>query len=215
MAEEVNIKAEPRSIIGKHVKKLRREGGLPAVIYGAGVDPIPVVLNAHEASRQLAHITSSQLITVEVEGKKHNVLVRERQRHPVRGELLHIDFQVVSMTQKIRTTTAIILEGEAPALADGLLLVTGQETLEIEALPRDLPESISVDVSNLREVGDQILVRDIQAPKGVEILTAPDLLVVHITAPAAVPVEEELEEEAAAGEPEVIERGKREEEEEE
>ncbi len=214
---DVVLKASPRTVTGKQVKQLRREGRLPAVLYGKELEPINITLDAHSASLTLASVTPSQLVTIEIDGSRHTGLVRERQRHPVTGKLLHVDFLIISMTEKLRTSVLVAIEGEAPAIDNGYNVVTGVESLMVEALPRDLPDRITVDVSNLSEVGDAIYVRDIVLPPSVEVLTDPDEMMVLVTAPAAAvtEIEEEVAEEEEAEEPEVIERGKQEEGEEE
>jgi large subunit ribosomal protein L25 len=210
--EEVVLKASPRVITGKQVRSLRRKGELPAVLYGHNINPILVSLNLREASRVLPKVTSSSLVTIDVNGEQHRTLVRERQRHPVQGTLLHVDFQVVSMTEKLRADISLVLEGEAPAVKNyNGVLVTQQESLSVECLPGDLPDRITVDISKLEEIGNAIYVRDISLPAAIEVLTDPDEVVVVVIAPV-VEVEEVAEEEAAAEEPEVVERGKKEEE---
>jgi large subunit ribosomal protein L25 len=210
--EEVVLKAKSRQVIGKQVKALRREGMLPAIIYGHVKSPLPIVLDFRETSRILPGITSSQLVAVELEGKRHVSLVRERQRHPVTGALLHIDFQEVSMTEKLRTMVIIELRGLSPAVKDyNGVLMTQQEEIEVECLPGELPERVVVDIAVLKEIGDTIYVRDLQLPPKVEVLTDPNDIVVVVTPPVAEPEAEVVE--AAAPEPEVIERGKKEEEE--
>jgi large subunit ribosomal protein L25 len=210
--EEVVLKGELRQIVGKQVKALRREGRLPAVIYGMSSKPMAITLDMREASRILPTITSSHLIVVDLDGQKHNALVREKQRNPVSGHLIHVDFQEVSMTEKLRTTVMIELQGEAPAVKNlNGVVVTGVERLDVESLPGDLPERILVDLSKLNEIGDAIYVRDIVLPPAVEVLTNLEEMVALVTAPVM-----EEEPEAAEGEeaePEVIERGKKEEEE--
>jgi large subunit ribosomal protein L25 len=207
--EEIILKANTRKVVGKQVKALRRAGQLPAVIYGRGKTPVAVTLDLHETSKLLPTITSSHLITLSVEGKPHTTLVREKQRHPVSGELIHVDFLEVSLTEKLRVDVIIQLEGDSPAVKNyNAVLVSGLEQLSIEAYPRDLPERISVDVSGLLEIGDAVYVRDLSLPSKVEVLSDPDDMIVLATAPVR---EEELVEEAAA-EPEIIERGKKEEE---
>jgi large subunit ribosomal protein L25 len=208
--EEIVLKAKRREVIGKQVKALRRQGELPAVIYGRKKEPIAITLNAREAGRILPGLSSSHLITVNVDGDRHTTLVREKQRHPVRGELIHVDFLAVSMTEKLRASVPLAFEGVSPAVEeqDGIL-VTSLEQLEVESLPRNLPERIMVDISGLQNISDAIYVRDLVVPKGVEVLTNQDEMVVVVTAPAAEEVEEIVE---AADEPEVIERGKKEEE---
>jgi large subunit ribosomal protein L25 len=207
--EEKVLNAEVRLVVGKQVKALRRQGGLPAVVYGHNFDPIPITLDAKEASRILAGITSSQLLALKVGGVTHSALVREKQRHPVRGNLIHVDFLAVSMTEKLRAMVIIETEGEAPAVRDyDGLVVTGVEEVEVECFPRDLPERIIVDLLSLKEIGDAIYVRDLQLSSNVEILTDPDEMIVLVTAPAG---EVEEEEGLEVAQPEVIEKGKKEE----
>lgn len=211
--EETVLKAQPRTVIGKQVKALRREGKLPAVLYGSNIQPIPIVMELRETSRILAGVSSSHLITIDLDGEKYPTLVREKQRNWIKGVLTHIDFLVVSLTEKLRAEISVVLHGEAPAVADlHGVLVTGQESLEVECLPRDLPEHITVDISSLDQIGDAIYVRDIVLPPQVQILTPPDEMIVLVTAPAAEEVEEAVVVEGAE-EPEVIERGKKEDEE--
>ncbi len=210
--EETVLVAKRREVIGKQVKALRRAGRLPAVLYGRTFEPQSVTLDMREASRILPTITSSHLVTIDVDGERHTALVREKQRHPVMGSLLHVDFLIVSMTEKLRAEVMIELEGESPAVKElNGSLVTGQESLEVECLPSDLPERIVVNISILQKIGDSIHVRDLKLPAAVEVLSNLDDLVVLVTAQAA----EEVVEEApvvAEAEPEVIERGKKEEE---
>jgi large subunit ribosomal protein L25 len=212
--EEIVFEAEKRTVIGKQVRALRREGRLPAVIYSHKIGSIPISLDFRSAAHTLPTISSSHLVKVVVEGGgEHTALVRDRQRHPVTGQLLHIDFLAVSMTDKLRAMVSITLHGDAPAMKNfNAVMVTGQEEVEVECLPGDLPERIEVDLSSLNEIGDGIYVRDLHLSSAIEILTPADEMIVLMTAPTVAPAEE-AEEVAAAAEPEVIERGKREEEE--
>ena len=214
--EEVVIQANHRQVIGKKVKVLRREGLLPAVVYGHGVDSLPITLDMQEANRVLDRLSPSALVVVDIEGEQHYALVRDKQRNPIRGSITHVDFQAVSLTEKVRADLNINLVGEAPALETYFgILVQNLEQLSIECLPKDLPDRINVDVSGLEEIGDSLLVKDLVVPDGVEILNDPEDVVVVVVAQAAEEEEEEeveLEEEL---EPEVVERGKVEEEDEE
>ena len=210
--KEIVLDAKRRDVVGKQVKALRRAGRLPAVLYSRHLMPILITLDMRVTSRVLPTITSSHLVVVDVDGERHTTLVREKQRDPVTSSLLHVDFQVLSMTEKLRTTVVIVLEGEAPAAKNfNGVLVTGQTELEVECLPRDLPERIRVDVSGLIEIGNSIHVRDLVLPPTVEVLTDPDDLVVLVTAQSAEEKEEVVAVEGAA-EPEVIEKIKKEEE---
>jgi large subunit ribosomal protein L25 len=213
--EEVVIQAQKRDVIGKQVKALRRAGGLPAIIYGSGIDPTPILLDAREAGRILGSISSSALVTIEMGADRHMALVRDRQRHILLGSLTHVDFQVVSRTEKLRTGVAIEATGSSQAVEDEEgILMTGLEELRVECFPQDLPEQIIVDISGLEKIGDAIYVKDITPPANVEFLDDPEETVFVITAPAAEEIleeEEEVGEEEELEEPEVIERGKREE----
>jgi large subunit ribosomal protein L25 len=213
--EEVVLLAEDRKVLGKQVRALRRAGLLPAILYGHHIKPIAISLNHREASRILPRVSSSQLIQIEVGGERYPVLVREKQRHPITSSLLHVDFQTVSMTEKLRAMVRIELTGEAPAVKNyNGVLVTGQEEIEVECLPGDLINRIVVDISILTDIGNAIHVSDLPVPPKIHVLTEADELVVLVTAPAA---EEKFEvAEAvvpAVAEPEVVERGKKEEEE--
>jgi large subunit ribosomal protein L25 len=206
--EEVILKATPREVVGKQVKALRRQGLLPAVLYGRSFKPVIVTLDLHDSSLILPRITSSHLIDVEVNGERIKVLVREKQRHPVTGTLIHVDFLVVSMTEKLRVMVPIELTGESPAVKDfNGILVAGLEQMEVECLPQDLPERIVVDVAVLKRIGDSIQVKDIQLSAAIEVLNEPTEVIAVVTAAE----EEPTAEEAALAEPEVIEKGKKEE----
>jgi large subunit ribosomal protein L25 len=210
--EEIIINADRRQIIGKHVKTLRREGKLPAVVYGKNLDSIPITLDYRESSRILDKLSPSALVLLKVDDEDHYTLVREKQRNPILGSIRHVDFEAVSLTETVRSNVNVRLIGEAPAVEDYLgILVTSLEQLEVESLPRALPDIIEVDVSVLKEIGDSLTVKDLVMPEGVEVLHEPDEVIVVVTAPVMEP-EEEVEEveEVEEGEPQVIERGRRE-----
>ena len=216
--EETVITAKKRAVIGKQVKALRRAGGLPAVLYGSGIKPTPILLNAREAGRILGSISSSALLTLDLEGERHLALVRDRQRNFLMGTLNHVDFQVVSRTEKLRTGVSVEASGISPIVDDDEgILMTGLEELRVECFPQDLPEKIVVDISSLEKIGDAIYVKDVTLPPNVEILEDPEETLFVITAPTAEEIleEAEVEEEGELEEPEVIERGKRDEDEEE
>lgn len=210
--EKVVLQATHRTITGKKVGTLRRQGKLPAVIYGHHTETMPIILNLHDASRILSHLTSSSLVTINVDGKEYATLVREKQRNFITNTLLHVDFQAVSLTEKIRANVSVVLTGTAPAVKDfNGVVVVGLDEIEVESLPQYLPERIVVDIANLNKIGDAIYVRDLQVSADVEILDDLNETIVIITAQAA----EEIEEAPVAAEiaePEVIEKGKKEEE---
>jgi large subunit ribosomal protein L25 len=215
--DNVELKATPRTATGRHVRALRRSGLLPAVIYGHNVEPISISLDDREATRVLARLSSSSLITINLEGKEYPSLVREKQQNHVRRNLIHVDFMVVSLTEKIRANVEIILTGNSAAVKDfNAMLINGLNELEVEALPQDLPANVMVDISSLVKIGDGIHVRDIVLSDKVHIMNSPDEMIVLATPPAKEEVEAVVTPEAAVveegAEPEVVEKGKKEEE---
>lgn len=217
--EKQVLKATKRTVTGKQVRQLRRAGQLPGVIYGHNVEPVAISLDSHDATVSLSKLSSSTLITIEVEGKEYPTLVREKQRDYIRNVLTHVDFLAVSLKEKLRAEVTIEFVGISPAVKDlNAILVNGLTTLTVECLPSDLPEKFVVDISNLVVIGNGIHVRDVTAPDNVRIIDDPDEMIVVATAPA----KEEVVEvavvapvEGEAAEPEVIEKGKKEEAEEE
>jgi len=206
--EKVVLKATKRSVIGKQVKALRRQGFLPGVVYGHHFEPVAIQLDAHSAGRIIPTLTSTSVITVELDGTAIPALVREKQKNYIKGSLTHVDFQAISLTEKIRAWVQIHLRGAAPAVKDfNAVLVNNMEEVEIEALPSDLPERIELDLSGLKKLGDAVHVRDLTLPANVEMLSPGDEVVVIATG-----VAEEAEEVAASpAEPEMVEKKKKEE----
>jgi large subunit ribosomal protein L25 len=216
--DKITLNATKREVKGKHVKAYRREGKLPAVIYGRTLEkPILIFLEAHETEQQMRHISPTTLIDVVVGKERYPALVRDSQRDVIYRHLLHLDFLAVSMTETLRTMVEVAMIGDAPAVREyGAILVTGYEEVEIECLPADLPERLEIDVSGLENIGDSLNVSDLSIPPNVTLLTDPEEMIVQVTAPmAAEPEEEEEELEELLEEPEVLERGKAEEGEEE
>jgi large subunit ribosomal protein L25 len=217
--DKLILKASKRDAIGKKVKNLRREGFFPAIIYGKDMkEPLPVSLNLRETTKFMRGVGSSTVITLDVEGKEYPTLIRDRQYDVIRGDFLHMDFLLISMTEKVTTMVSITVEGESPAVSEfGAIVINGITEIEVEALPTDLPETLVVDISSLENIGDGLYVRDLILPDGVEGFADPDEMIVVISAPTMVEEEEEeaLEEELEDMdvEPEVIEKGKGEDEE--
>lgn len=219
--EKVVIKATKRDVVGKQVKALRREGKLPAVIYGRHTEPVNVNLEFHTASMALAKLTSSSLVTIDVDGTEYFALVREKQRDYIKNRLIHVDFMAVSLTEKIRARVNVHFVGVSGAVKDfNAVMVHNLEQLEVECLPTDLPERIDLDISVLAKPGDGIRVREVKVPDSIRLLDDPDTMVAVATFAkveeevAAVPGAEAAVAAATSAEPEIsVERGKKEEEE--
>ena len=216
--EKVVLKATKRDVVGKQVKALRREGKLPAVIYGRHTDPIVINLESHSASLSLGRLTSSSLVTIDLDGTEHLALVREKQRDYIKNRLLHVDFLAVSLTEKLRTKVSVHFVGLSLAVKDyNAVLVHNLEEIEVECLPADLPERIDVDISVLNRPGEGIRLKDVHVSDKVHLLGDPETMV-------AVATFAKVEEEGAAvpgaegvtptsTEPELsVERGKKEDE---
>ncbi len=181
--EKVVLKASKRNVTGKQVKALRRAGQLPAVIYGRHVEqPVSISLEAHSAELAFAKLTSSTLVTIDVEGEEYTAIVREKQRNYIKGNITHVDFLALDLNEKIRTKVRLVFVGLSPAVKDySAVLVHRMEALEVECLPGDLPERITVDVSSLREIGNNIHVREISLPESVAVIDDPDDVVIVAT----------------------------------
>jgi large subunit ribosomal protein L25 len=200
--EKVVLKATKREVLGRKVGALRRAGKLPAVLYGHGIESTPVTLEAHEAALKLSHVTTSSLVMIDLDGKEYPALVREKQRDYLKNRLLHVDFQVISMTEKVTTKVGIELTGTAPAVKEfSAVIVTVLSELEVECMPQDLPARVVIDISGLTEVGAGIHVRDIVIADKVKILDDPAEMIVVASATRAEKAAAEeapAEEEAAA-----------------
>ena len=214
--DQFELTAAPRQVIGKQVKALRRAGQVPAILYGRNLESAAIQLEAKSLNRVLSHAGQSRLIKLNVQGQAepHMALARAIHREPITGNLYHVDFMAVSMTDKIKVQVQVILVGESPAVQRGEgVLVHALNNVQIECLPGDLMDAIRVDVSTLDKVDEQITIKDLKVSEGIVILADPAEMVVRVT-----PVREEKVEEVApvtaeaAAEVEVIEKGKKEEE---
>lgn len=218
--EKVLLKAEKRTITGKKVKNIRLAGKVPAVIYGGKLKSLPISLDKRDTTNTLNKVSGSTILTISIEGEEHAALVREIQQDYIKGELLHVDFLAVSLKEKLRTNVSVSLVGVAPVLEEySALIVAGLDQIEVECFPQDLPEVIEVDVSILEELGAAIYLKDISAIENVEFLSDPEDLIAVASSikeeiEEVIEEEEELLEEVEEGaEPEVIEHGKKEDEE--
>lgn len=193
------LKAEERTVLGKKVKKLRKEGYLPGNVYGKGLNSHALQIKLADFETVYKEAGETGLVDLSFDGKTKPVLIKNLQQNFATRTLLHVDFYQVNLKEKVKTTVPLVLIGEAKAVTDkiGLVLQT-QSDVEIEALPDKLPENIEVPVEHLAAIGDQVTVADIKAPEDVTILTDPSQTVVKIAEPTV--EEPEPEAEAAEGE---------------
>ena len=197
--EHVKLQSSRRTVLGKQVKHLRRQGWIPAVLFGAKQDATPIQVEERELDAVIRQAGATALIDlfIEPERRPHTVLARDIQRDVLTSRLRHVDFYQVQLDRKVRTSPALEIVGEAPATRYGdAILVQILNHIEVECLPGDLIDSIPVDVSSLETVNDSITVADLPVPPGITLLAEPTEVVVQVVLPRAA-VEAEAE---AAGE---------------
>ncbi len=189
------LNAKIRDISGKAVKALRQAGEIPAVIYGAKEGAKSIVLSVIDFRKVFKEAGESSIISLELDGKKHDALIHEVQFDPISGEPVHADFLLVSQDKELEVDVPLVFEGVAPAVKElGANLVKVMHELPISALPKNLPHDIVVDVSGLKTLDDQVLVGDIKLPAGVKVMVSLEEVVVSVTEAG----EEVTEEEAPA-----------------
>ena len=185
--ERAELKVSKREVLGKKVKKLREQGIIPANLYGHGKASQALQVEAKELLRAITQTGGGGLVFIKIgsRGRAQPAITREVQRHPRTSRLLHVDFQAVLLTEKVRTEVPLHFEGVAPGAREGVL-IHGLSSLPVEGLPEALPHAIVVDVSSLAAVGQVIKVVDLSLPKGVASLLDPETVVAKIEAPARV-----------------------------
>ncbi len=167
----------------REVRRLRRTGKVPGIVYGGGEEPIAFAVDARELRNVLAH--AGAVIDLKVDdGRGSPVVLKELARHPVNGETLHVDLLRVRLDQAIQSTVVVELEGgdDAPGVKEGGVLEQVSRELNIEALPNDIPDSLHQDVSTL-QIGDTLTVASIAAPSGVTLLDDPETVIATVTPP--------------------------------
>jgi large subunit ribosomal protein L25 len=198
---EVVLVAERRTQTGtRPAGRFRRDGLLPAVVYGLGAEPVPVVVPVREL-QQILHgeAGANTLITLEVDGSAQLTLARQIQRDPLRGQLVHVDFVRVRADQAVSAEVPLHLTGIAAGVDEGGMLEQQLFSVRVQAKPADIPNAFEYDVSALF-IGGQVHVGDLALPPGVELMHESDELVAAVAAPRAVEVAEEAEgEEGEAG----------------
>jgi large subunit ribosomal protein L25 len=213
VTDNYSLDAQARSVTGKKVGRLRRNGLIPAVIYGAGKPSTPIQIAEKALTMTLLKAGGTHLIDIHLDGVSQTVIAREVQRDILRGTILHVDFLAVDADKPIETEVPVHFINESPAVESKQgIIVAGTNTVRIAALPRYLIDVIEVDLSKLSRVGDAIFVRDLVLNENVRAVSDPDELIVRVAATAAAISDEAAEEQIVSAEPEVIARGKQEEE---
>lgn len=188
------LKASKRTVFGKKAKNLRKDGLVPAILYGRKVEPIPLTINLKEFLNVYETSGETDLIDLKIKDNEKEetktVLIQDVSYDFITNQPVHIDFYAVEMDKPVTTYVPIEFIGESLAVKNGGVLVKSMEELEIEALPKDLPHRIQVDISPLNNFDETIYVRDLKLPPGVKVLVKEDTPVVTVSQPIT---EEELE----------------------
>ena len=208
----MELTAQKRDVTGKKVAHLRKQGAMPAVVYGAKEESMPIAVSQKEFAHVLKEAGESTVIQLTIDGVEKNVLVHEVDRDPLTNELRHADFYVVQKGQKVEVRVPIEFTGVAPVVKEkGANVVKVLHEVEVEAEAMHLPHELIVDISSLVNLESFVSAKDIQLPAGVELVTDPEEVVVTVAMP-----DEEPEEPVAGPDMESIgiseERGKKEEE---
>ena len=199
-----------RSVTGKKVGRLRRQGIVPVHIYGGEKGPVSLQADGHTLSRMLPDVGTNVPVGVNVPGEAGETIcfVREVQRHPVSEALLHVDFMRVDAEQRLQADVPLVMLGEAPAVRDGGTLVQQMSSVPVEALPLEMPASIEVDVSGMEAFDTAVHISDLAITAGVDILAEAEDVICRVLPPRKLEgfeIEEMAEEAAEAAEGETDE----------
>jgi len=180
--EQIPLLAQKRTVLGRKVKNLRKDGLIPAHVFGHKVSTIHVQVKTSDFAKVFEKAGETGIVDLAIDSQKKPVLIRNVQTHPVTDEPLHIDFYQVNLAEKVKVDVPLEIIGESPAVEKKIgLLLTPVSEVEVEALPADLPEKIEVDVSKLENVGDEIKIKDLKVDRAkVAILADEELVVAQI-----------------------------------
>lgn len=193
MTETTAIGAMPREATAQANRRLAAAGHVPAVLYGHGREALSLAVDRHEFDLFMAHhAVAASLIELRIEGesKPVNAMIKEVQVSPIKGNVLHIDFVAISMNKPVQAPVNLHFVGDSVGVKAGGVFLHDVNQVNVEALPKDLPTSIDIDITAL-EIGSTLHISDVVAPAGVTILDDPENIIGSITVPSAEPVEDE------------------------
>jgi len=180
---KVVLTARNRQETGSAVaRRLRRSGRIPGVLYGRAGKSVPLDMDEVEFTKGIKGITESTIVKVEVDGKSHDVFVKDTQRNIMDGKILHVDFYEVEGDVSLRAKIFLVIQGNPVGVREGGVLETPLNSIEVESLPKNMPERIFIDISDLK-IGQSIHVRDIPLGEGVKLISAGDKVVVLVKFP--------------------------------
>lgn len=202
--ERHSIEAELRTETGKGAaRRIRRSGLIPGVVYGRGNEPRSIKIDPQDIEKLLLSNAIFDLTFVGEDGEESTVIIKDYQKDVIKQNLLHVDFQFISMDEKITVSVPMNLEGEAVGVRDGGVLQQLLREIDIDVLPSEIPEEITIDISEL-EVGESLSVADLELPESIDLVTDSDEVIVTVVTPTELVEEDEEEEEDEFLEPEVI-----------
>jgi large subunit ribosomal protein L25 len=186
MADHPLLRAEPRELTGKKTGRLRREGILPATVYGFQMEPRNIQMSAHEFAGVLRRAGRTQVLDLSIGATSPMpVLIRETQIDPKRNQIIHVEFYRPNMRANVQTSVPVHFVGESPAVQEGGIFLPVLDHLDIESLPDNVPGAIEADISSIAEINGAIHVGDVRPPTGVTILTPGDEVLAKVNPPAA------------------------------
>ncbi len=196
--QDITLTLQNREAVGKAVKQLRRDGQVPAVIHDHGKASIHVMAPYVELYKVYQQAGKHAPVHLTVDGKKYLAIIRDADFEPRKNRLQHIVFNAIEQNKPVETEVPVVFEGVPEAEKVGFMLLRQIDNVEVKALPKDLPDEVVIDVTNLAVVGDRLQVSDIVVPAGVTILTEPEHAVVMVEEPRSLAAQQAEEDEAAA-----------------
>jgi len=189
--QKIELEAQPRVITGRKVKDLRMDGLMPGILYGKGQESVTLQLPTKDFEKVFKTAGESSLVYLKLGGTVYPTIIHDVTRDPIKDAFLHADFYKVSLTEKIKTKVPVVFVGESAAVKSGIgILVRNVNELEVEALPQNLPSEISIDISKLANVADQVLVGDLSLGSDIEITASPEDIIALVQEPIS---QEELD----------------------
>lgn len=189
--QKLELNASRREVVGGGLNNLRKSGFLPAVLYGKNQEAIPLQVSAKDFRKAFESAGESTLIFINVDGQSYPTIIHDIAKDAISDSILHADFYKVNLDEKIKAKIAVVFHGESPAVKDlGGIFVRNINELEIEALPQDLPHEITIDVTSLKNMGDQILIKDLKLGDKLKVMAEADEIIATVQEPMS---EAELE----------------------
>src|ERR1039458_5241164 len=201
-SEEILLELQKRETLGKGLNQLRMQGLIPAVVHDHGKASKVVMGDYMKIAKAFTLAGKHHPVMLDIDGAKETVIIKDVDINPVKNTIQHVVFQAIRQDETVETEVPITMVGDAPAQKIGLLLITHLSVVSVEALPKNLPDELQVDISNLIDVGDKITVADLMILSDVTILTEPETLIASIEETKAQISEETTEEEEAGAETE-------------